>query len=295
MKRRLTSLVLLLCACGGGVASHNLGDTADALATVGPTDTPVTDFVGTWIGEAEDPLGASRDGKPATYRFPSGSAQIRLDIIDASGNGLLTFGAGPAPTFPDRTQIAAHRAAVASAYPPGVDYLSKPIWNGPQLPPVEGYAYSVEAPTLVTTLPAPTSVAGGILGLEYSSYDAIAPWCTAQEPLPDGNGGYGCAGSFSVDSQAYTDPPQQCFGADGTAIDCGKVFLCAPAVAFPRSPASPNPPCMCNHAVCEVDYVPGEILLSRDGDDLVGVFTSVVFLRPGGTLGGVGQVRFHRE
>jgi hypothetical protein len=84
-----------------------------------------------------------------------------------------------------------------------------------------GYAYSVGAPNLVATLPAPTTVAGGVLGLEYSSYDAIRPWCTAQEPLPDG--------------------------------------------------------------------------LSRGGDDLVGVFTNVVFLRPGGTFGGVGQVRFHRE
>src|SRR5262249_37149794 len=111
---------LLLSGCGGSAASRNLGDTGDqspALSTPTATPGPTSpgDFVGSWIGEAEDPLAPPQGTKPAAYHFPSGSTQILLDIPMQDTPQLifgdaLTVALGPlTPSSPE----------LQGAFPPG--------------------------------------------------------------------------------------------------------------------------------------------------------------------------------
>jgi hypothetical protein len=284
------SLALLLCACGGGVDSHNLGDTAAGIevSSAAPT-TGLADFTGTWIGEAEDPLGAWQAGVPAIYHFPSGASEIHLDVRPALSS-YLTFGGAPPPAAPD----------LDASYPPGMDYATKALWHSTALPPVEGFTYALDGEAF--TGPGQRPVPDGVLHLSFASNEGLTPWCEAQTRMlslqnPNAQGPFNCMGGLDWNYQSDADPslppvPHEC-DVDGSPVDCGKYFLCVGSVPLAWDV---NPKCICNDKGCEVDGTPSsDLFLSRDGDDLIGVLSNSVFLRGSGSLAALGQIRFHRQ
>jgi len=291
-------LAALLLACGGSLDSQNLGDTANespAEASLSPA--PLEDFMGSWIGEAEDPLGAPLGTSPATYHFPSGSKLFRLVLLQtdyASVHGALTFGEGTRPPPP----------MADAGYPPSVDYTNQHLYDAPQLPPVEGHIYRVaQMPAsgaddnIISNDEGSFSLRDGVLQIGLDVNEPIGPWCALQSSLPlfpwQGDSGYSCVGD------AYRNPPSvnaaaTCFSSahgtpffspDDTPVDCGKYYLCAWG----------SPPiCACDGTTCQLRSDSVDLFLRADGTDLVGVFSNGVFARADGRLAAIGSVRFHR-
>ena len=78
----------------------------------------LSDFVGSWLGDAEDALGdMSRDDALPIYAFPSGSTRILLEVSQPDDQLLakLTFGEGdPAP--PTDAELSAPTPSEGLAY-----------------------------------------------------------------------------------------------------------------------------------------------------------------------------------
>jgi len=285
--KRHTYTALLLCACGGATDSHNLGDTADGSDTstsASARTTVLADFTGAWVGEADDPLAPSQDGKPAVYHFPSGATQIRFEFTDPlQQSSSVTFGAGASPPWP---------ASLERGYPPSVDYAANFDFESQEFPLVEGYAYQMEAVNYGGRVyPPPLAVPDGVLHLVYFPTAVIQPWCEGQKAVPTGDG-YSCMGgsSWGYGGKDADSPPTFCT-VDENQIDCGKYYLCA----GPPTATGSAPPCACNDHGCQPDTSKRkDVFLSRDGDQLVGVF-STTFPLPSGYHTGLGPVRFHRE
>lgn len=285
------STLLLLAACSGGADSHNLGDTAEGIqATAAPRATVMDDFKGSWIGVAEDPLAPRRAGEPAIYHFPSGASQIRFEFPEPPNSyvttSYVTFGEGEPPPWP---------ASLDAGYPPDVDYRAN--WYSTYVAPVEGFTYELGALNYdFGGFPPPAEVPDGVLHLVYLTNEAIAPWCDAQTASPTPSG-YSCLGGaaagFSIEHSGA--PPIECI-VDEAPVDCGKYYLCAQAANGYGGPAAgAPPPCACTEGGCQINGTLSDLFLSRDGDDLVGIFSNTGFSRAGGTFSALGQVRFHRQ
>lgn len=94
-----------------------------------PQASLLSDFVGLWLGQAEDALGdVDEHGALPTYSFPSGSTRILLEVSHAEPiTAKLTFGASePSPPEPG---VNANRSGGDFALTPaeGLTYAATPI------------------------------------------------------------------------------------------------------------------------------------------------------------------------
>jgi hypothetical protein len=281
---------LLSLACSSG-APRDLGSSSVSFASDDQPPLTQQDLSGAWIGQAEDPLGPWQNGAPGLYQFPSGSTQIRL-VIDTNSaqlvNASLTFGIGDPPPWP---------AVLSEGYPPTVDYTAPPIWNSFVLPPVEGYPYALytdDTPGMVYVMPA--SPPDGPMKFSFNPLQWLSPWCHLQIASESPSGDYTCAGSNPgydlTPGQMLGTAPASCHDGD-QSLDCNKYYLCV----GPAANGPPNDPaCACSHDHCAIDDAQQmDLFLSRDGADLVGIFSNGLFARAGGTLAALGQLRLHRE
>ena len=267
------------------------------------------DFVGRWVGVAEEPLALG--GVRETYVFPSGSSQFSLELVarevetGAVVDGTITFGNGAPPPPLDP----------ALGHPSDVDYgqldyfrrsaVGAAHYDGP-LPPYEGYPYSLRE-TLDTDAREYDDqnnpiFADGLLPLHFNTTELVAPWCELQTPQPSlagqefscvkGNTStVGAAGECLVSFSALTPELEAAVLARGVSlgaeqVDCNKYFLCASEI------------CACNDRGCYYNgFRPqpeGGLLLRRDGDTLIGVFSDAAFLNARQLPVPLGSVRFTR-
>jgi hypothetical protein len=298
--KSLTALALVLAAVAcNEYPLHDVGYTSDDLSgsTDGP-DEPIPpvaefgdDFLGVWIGEAEDPLAlqSNADNAPPVYRFPSGSPSIRLELIDRDfrhPTGTITFGDPTPPPAATDPNI---------AYPtPDPDFDFNLFWStdASLRPPTEGFPHSlatgafVGRDVLALGLDAVEEdefrdegrVYDGKLELSYFTTEVFTPWCELQtsETCP-------------IDQGWSVDDTGSCFSGDQqTPIDCEKLALCGSRV------------CQCI-VVDQVEScsgateLPSELTIRFSDEGLVGLFTKAIFLNERGFPQPLGTVRFHRE
>lgn len=271
----------------------------------------VAQFEGVWIGQAEEPLGASStDARVPAYLFPSGSSQIVLELRYDEGSsngdvvGTIAFGEGEPPPPPVNPDI---------GYPVGLSYQELLSYSEPAafqfsgvlddykpLPPLEGFVYSIRYGYLLTETPPANEVGvpDGVLRINYNTSEYLAPWCELQTPLSDAEGGYTCMPR--IQGNPYGQVPGECMitrlEADGTVheeepIDCDKAFLCGRPSGRPE-----HSRCACDAEGCvaEPDLDWAMISLRRSGDGLVGIINEGWFLNARGLRVQLGTLRFRR-
>ncbi len=318
---RIPAVTLLALSSVGLVAcqtqpDRDLGDSLDdrsldLLLPPKPTEpfgvSPL-EFVGRWVGVADEPLALG--GAPAAYTFPSGSTHFELHIAPpeqltvASLRGTLVFGAGAPPPPLDP----------ALGYPSDVDYaqlayfepnaLQASNYDGP-LPPYEGFPYVVRETLLGSSFGVDDAgdpiLADGVLQLEFDTGSLLAPWCELQVPQPTASGYSSCVKG----NGALADDDGQCFVsfseltpeqevevlASGVSlateqVDCNKLFLCV------------SGHCECTESECHYNYAEhsswGDLILRRDGDTLAGTFSNTAFFNARQLPLPLGNVRFTR-
>jgi hypothetical protein len=296
IKTTFAAAAVLFCAAGcERYPLHDLGYTNGELSGSNePPGEPLppvaefgTDFAGVWIGEAEDPfaLQSNADDAPPSYRFPSGSKRIRLELIP-SGSGLfstatLTFGEGVPPepaTDPD----------VGYPVDPEFDINAEGSVDRSILPPVEGFVYSLGAANFqaqrdldvagitafeVEEFVNQGRVLDGMLGLSYTPTELFGSWCALQsvETCRVNQG-------FSVDNDG------NCFhGDDPFPTDCQKMAQCEVGV------------CYCDTETCTYSGGFSSLMLRLSDEGLVGLFENAVFVNERGFQQPLGSVHFRRE
>ena len=270
-------------------------------------------FVGRWIGTASDPLAFGDD---ATYAFPSGSGQFLLDValeVDEFGNSQLltslTFGEAeplPPPTDPEL------------GYPVGLSYndlltydesVGIPGTNPDyRLPPFEGFSYHADA--AVVYFDDTPSLGDGLLTLAFNVNQPLDAWCQLQTPfeVPDAPGLFLCSELFGGQTEFNPDgtgascelygPPDtsncpddptaeeaiECFdaGEPVATTNCDKLFLCT------------NNYCQCYEYGCFAGESQNQLVLRREGDELVGAFAGTTFLNARNMKTPLGEVHFQR-
>jgi hypothetical protein len=327
---------LLTAACQGA-ETHDLGFTQVSSDLTGadpwsestmPFFTSYDDFVGHWVGEAEDALALAPngEGRPPLYHFPSGSTRFSLDLergTDRISNllviGKLTFGAGTPPPPPTDPEL---------GYPVGTNYAGLLSYGGrdaglpnnldSRFPPFEAFPYYVD---VATTLADPNGefgsfpgVADGVLPLRFTTTEIIDAWCQLQTPELNPYGVYTAfpaeTGSFESRGDGtnalcnvYGDHTGNC--PTGTELSEEEILDCI----------EPDPPviaqlscdkthllsyCECNQASCRAlgiesdGGLSSQLLLRRVGDGLVGAFQNEIFLNARNLTVPMGQVRFER-
>jgi hypothetical protein len=256
------------------------------------------DFVGRWVGVAEEPLALG--GVNDTYRFPSGSSEITLEIPDEEFEigdlrGTLVFGSGlvppPDPDLGFPSDVDYYR---------DLDYFGSGRYQGP-LPPYEGFAYEVAEifERGMTTLDDERNpiVADGVLHLGFNTSELLAPWCELQQPQPTGDGGFSCVkgigrgteGDLCIVGFSGLTPEEEAavvamgVSLDDELVDCNKRYLCNREV------------CECSETGCrEGGGSGGQLSLRRVGDTLTGIFSGTVFVNARKLPVPLGTVRFTR-
>lgn len=306
-----------LIACQTQPDRH-LGDSLDDRSLdLSPPTTPTEpfgvsplDFVGRWVGVAEDPLALG--GEREAYAFPSGSSEFRLEIsppeelVLGSLRGTLVFGSGPPPPPPVDPGV---------GYPLGVDYsdlnyferdaVAASLYDGP-LPPYEGYTYSVQESFLrygggVDSAGAPL-VADGVLSLEFDTGELLAPWCELQQPQPTGYGESSCVKGNTL----WTDEDGQCLVGFTDLSPAEEAMVVAQGVSLEQEPVDCNKMILCQSRQCDCheggcSYLPfgeplsvGRLLLRREGDTLTGIFSNTAFMNERQLPVPLGTLRFTR-
>lgn len=313
----IASCVAVLAACetppdrylGGLIDEPASPADPSPAAVTEPFGGPADEFVGHWVGTAQDPL--ALEGDDGTFAFDSGATQITLDLErglpEETGSlitGTITFGAPRAlpPLDPDvgypsdahyeRLGYFEQTAEAAAGYP------------GP-LPPYEGFAYhgaenggGNEIDNYV--LPEDRGLADGVLRFELDTEEVLTPWCELQQPQPMYEGQFGCVkgDSWSADdngmcSVGFSDPPPelvafveaQGVSVDFENVDCGKLFLCR------------NNRCQCDESGCRGRAFEGSsavLNLRREDEGLVGVFDGLALYNVRGLTVPPGPVHFTR-
>jgi hypothetical protein len=296
---------------------RNLGDSLDARSLdltpppepTEPFGVSALDFVGRWVGVAEDPL-ALGDVREA-YAFPSGSTLFSLEIVASRApdqaflqGSSIVFGSGAPPPPLDP----------AFGYPSDVDYADIAYFDrnvvmaagheGP-LPPYEGYAYPIRefVPSNdFNSDEAGPLIADGVLNLDFDTNELLAPWCELQTPQPTGRGEWRCVkgnaggtndvgecnvGFSNLSLEQEAEVLESGASLLPEAVDCNKMFLCKIDV------------CECTDSACAYDAVTrrgtrSKLVVRRDGDTLTGVFSNAVFMNERGLPVPLGTVRFTR-
>jgi len=288
------------------------------------------DFVGRWVGEADETLNfqLGGDGRLPLYQFPSGSTRFELELqrgSEGSGSALvgsLTFGEGaplPPPTDPD------------VGYPPGTNYLGLlsygqesqglPTNEDQRLPPFERFPYTVspvvwsifdEAGELRDGL-----VPDGVLSMSFSTYELLDDWCRLQTPLGDDTSGYSpidAPGGYEVRGDG-TNAACNLFGeADLSQCPENLEELTGDARLAAEDCIRQGPVigqancdktflagyCACSSSECWArglfigEQVSTYLMVRRVGDALVGAFKNEIFLNARNLPVPLGQVRFQR-
>lgn len=278
-----------------------------------------SEFIGRWVGTAEDPVGSTSDGRTRTYRFPSGARELTVDVravVDEYGDqtlaASLSFGEGappPPPTDPNAGYPVGLSYAALLSYDPDFSLIG----DNPdgRLPPFEGFEYTA-APRGVfmnETLALPD----GLLSLQFNTNEPIDPWCQLQTPYPsvsapgsffcyqdhggqidvlaDGTGAscdlYGPVDTSSCQEGASLDELLECLdvGEPVASMNCDQLYLCSSGF------------CSCDESSCragDLGVGPSTLLLRRVGDDLVGLFSNTTFLNARNMKTPLGEVRFQR-
>lgn len=294
--KTFTAVALLLSAAAcDQYPLHELGYTNGAVSGsddgVGAPPPPVaelaSEFAGVWIGEADDPfaLQSNAADAPPSYRFPSGSKRLRLELIP-SGSGFfstatLTFGEGAPPppaTDPD----------IGYPVAPGFDIDAPGAIDGSVRPPTEGFIYSLGAGPVAALrdleaagltlfeLEALTDegrVLDGMLRLSFTPSELLGSWCALQtsESCPAHRG-------YQVGNDGT------CFhGDDVFPTDCQKMALCEVGA------------CYCEEGGCSYSGDRTELTLRLSDGGLVGLFSGAVFVNERGFQQPLGTVHFRRE
>jgi len=302
---RVTSLAALFGLSGAlptacnGEPTHDLGYTERDLSESEPPPPPqptppvaehASDFLGVWIGEAEDPLSlvGGADVDPPIFRFRSGSTRIRLELEPRDGSeypaGTITFGEGE-PLAPATDPNV--------GYPPDPDFSIVTIdaLDQSARPPREGFAFEI----YLTSRPRDQAARGlsrtnlsliefndegrvldGKLEVNYVPNRVLDSWCALQTAAT-------CPSNTQV---GWDETLTECtIGAELTPMDCHKAALCA----SDRCRCPEEGPC---RASTENS---GQLTLRLSNDGLVGLFTGGVFVNERDYLQPLGTVRFHRE
>jgi hypothetical protein len=170
--------------CGGN-APRDLGSSSTPLANAAGSE-PLTpqDFIGNWVGVAEDPLELTDTGQMAPLHFASGSSRIALVVYGGGGSthrfASLTFGEDtppPAASDPD-------------APPPGIpaELLDTDPFN---TPPLEGFPYFASPVLLdedvhdflnLVNSTGDWALSDGILRLGFYADEIFEDYCALQTP-----------------------------------------------------------------------------------------------------------------
>jgi hypothetical protein len=285
----LVSLLALAAALGcdqyplhdlGYTTGDPPGSSTGPGAPLPPVAEFARDFVGVWVGAADDPLAlqSNADDAPPLFRFPSGSPRIRLDLSvaddEAFVSGTITFGDAPPPPL---------------ATDPDVGYPVEPDVSLPAVspdytvhPPVEGFVYTATEIGTNRDIAAVGSedfyskglAVDGKIELSFDPGEVFNSWCALQT--------------------AETCPPNQPSSEDGAGnctygdaqipTDCLKANQCASAV------------CSCLDGFpCTFAADQSAQLTVRFSDDgLVGLMNGP-FLNERGFQQPLGTVHFRRE
>lgn len=279
-----------------------------------PFFTGPDEFVGRWVGSAEDPLGLDDD----TYTFPSGSDRFTLDIAVVHSEELAQDVLQTRITFGDGEPIAPPTDPEAG-YPAGVSYLDLLSYDDDEfqivgtnpdfrLPPFEGFTYEANPQTGIGQ--AGIALPDGALILAFNTLELLDPWCRLQTPFEVAPGLFQCqeqfGGGFEVnpdgtgascslygpndDSACPEDPLDPAFpnciefGGPVATANCDKLFMCTQDF------------CQCDSLGCygPIADAQDQLVLRREGDELVGAFVGTTFLNARGLKTPLGEVRFER-
>jgi hypothetical protein len=318
----LLPLGALLAACADP-APRELGFTqaVKGLEQV-PTEaffSEASEFVGTWVGSAEEPLALTSSDETPIYRFPSGSSRISV-LIEQGEDGLLTghisFGSGeppPPPSDPDVGYPAGVAYEALTGYEAGTfgdaneftNYLPTTL----TLPPFEGFAYrfdlsgatSIEEGNVV-------HLGDGVASLEFSTNEPLGAWCELQRSypfllssgfscLPDYGGGFETAGDGTGKMCSLFGPADTseclpdlsnlstCYeqGEPVAKINCDKVSMCTSGF------------CSCDETGCRAAPGGQRLTLRRVGTELVGLFENLPFENARGLNTPIGEVHLQLE
>lgn len=260
----------------------------------------LSEFVGRWQGQAEDPTALELIASPTDslppYRFPSGAATITLEVYPPLIQ--ITFGAVP-PLPP--------AAIPDQSYPPGVDYWDvftyfddkdpRTVDDTRPLPPFEGFVYhgaSYVPPSDQDNLD-DDALPDGILRIAFSSSEVLDGWCALQSPYPVGDDSFSCVsgGSFTREGAG------PCLAGDGIVdTECGDA---GPTCDLPSLPVDCNQALLCAQQRCQCDAegcrtaptLTQELALRRARNGLTGAFNNTLFLNERGVLVSLGTVRLY--
>lgn len=315
----LLTLAGAISACAD-TEPRELGFTQSTQDLVNVPDEPFfeesTQFVGHWVGSAEDTLALTADGASPTYQFPSGSSRIALDLQLVNGElvGKVTFGEG-APLPPATDPDVGYPAGVAyddllgyqlnSSFPDGTP-ISTLVHTHTTPPPFEGTEYALSTINATSIGDGAVLLADGVASLGFNTFAPLEGWCFLQTSyevapgyfscIPEHGGGFGTQGDGTGALCDLTGPPKtdgclpdlsnlgECFevGEVVEQINCDKTTMCG------------NQFCTCFEGGCAANDSSGRLTLRAHGDELVGLIENTVFKNSRGLGIPLGEVRFQR-
>lgn len=296
-----------------------------------PFFSPTSDFIGRWVGSAQETLALTDDGLATTYRFPSGSTQIRVDIVTNEIGyleGRIVFGSGtplPPPMDADATYPAGvgYQGLVGYQYKDPIDDSTRTLhaFEFDGLPPFEGFEYRLDLTSFTIDEGTGPELADGVATLSFNSTEPLDPWCKLQTPLERSSGGYSCAPDFGGSWETFSDGSGASCNVYADPAPCEPLlpdFLeCATEANYDdcdftaydactgATPTQVNCDklficradfCQCDSQSCNARWVTGDALsVRRVGDELIGLFANTTFKNARGLNVPLGEVRFHLE
>jgi hypothetical protein len=238
-------LTILVCGCGA--QTLDAGSNTDAGAFVQPpgvrwAQAPTNDLDETCLPGGPTSVVGSWLGHFDNYVFPSGSNEIRIDLIDADPAdqpnapcGKIVFGGGDPPPLPtDPTAF----------YPPGYapttidlgDDAGSVLSYNPQRTLYEGFRYDFAGYEL------DSSVDGGHVQLGIMTLQIYKAWCEMQlsyyqSPTTLAPNAYDCVPSHSGSIGGPTEGCKLVSGpslADATPVSCAQIDLCTACSCQPN-------------------------------------------------------------
>jgi hypothetical protein len=311
----LLGFLALACA---EPAPRELGFTQSAQELGGPSDDhffiPASDFAGTWIGTAEEPLALSSSGTVHAYHFPSGSSSIVVELDADGATGHITFGAGEPPPPPEDADAGypvgvGYEALTGYREPSGEPPNARPfyVYAASMLPPFEGFAYTV-TPSLSFT----NTASDGVLSLMYNTNEPLAPWCEMQTSYEQANyeqlniPRYSCTPSYGGQHEQSSDGTgqtcniwgptdySQCGPTDAT-ISCAVLGEPVAQVNCDKETICTTHYCSCDATSCGATQTSAFLTVRSVGDELVGVFEDARFKNARSLNTPIGDVHLRRQ
>jgi hypothetical protein len=300
--------------------------------TTTPFFSPTSDFIGRWVGVAQETLALGDDGASPTYQFPSGSTQILIEVVPGEYSyltGRIVFGAGaplPPPVDPDVGYPVgvAYDSLLGYEYTPsGDDFLQ--WFNGfgfSGLPPFEGFEYRLDqGGTALDHGDGRVDVADGVATFTFNSMQPLDPWCELQTPQKQSGGGYSCAPDFGGGWTMRSDGSGALCDLGGDVRHCEDVlpdfaecnteandYECDfseydACIGEPAARVNCDKLFMCRAEFCECDsqscnarpFTTDSLSVRRVGDELIGLFANTTFKNARGLNVPLGEVRLHLE